>query len=262
MILINGVFLISRESVAGLMKWPEGHDNLPSCWQSYISVDDVDATVEKAKELGGQTHLEPMDIPDVGRIAVISDPVQGVVGVMTCKCDKKKCCCKKAHKNNRECYKRMCGHKKCCKNCHFLAKYRRLEDGQEIKQTWNSKEKNKANLHLDWAAECYREVWSTGIEPSLRQQLSSLINQERRDFFFFPIHKGMSFPAAAKLEERNEKNRQLRRTNLYATFGLWLAGISSLCAALGMVLRFSHLDKFGALMTKLVDWCTPVLFNI
>jgi len=80
------------KEVAGLKKMPEGHDNMTSKWQSYVSVEDVDAVVKKSEELGGKTHMAPMDIPNVGRIAVISDPVEGVIGICKCECAEKSCC--------------------------------------------------------------------------------------------------------------------------------------------------------------------------
>ena len=89
------IFKKDGHEVAGLMKMPEGHDDVPSSWLSYIAVDDVDGMVKKSEELGGKTHLVPMDIPNVGRIAVISDPVNGMVGICKLECSEKKCCCKK-----------------------------------------------------------------------------------------------------------------------------------------------------------------------
>ncbi|NYT40808.1 VOC family protein [Sphingomonas sp. R-74633] len=46
-------------------------------WLGYIGVDDVDASVAAVVEAGGQVHLPAFDIPDVGRLAMVSDP-QGV----------------------------------------------------------------------------------------------------------------------------------------------------------------------------------------
>lgn len=43
-------------------------------WLFYIGVDDVDATAAKIKELGGAVHMDPFDIPEVGRIAMVGDP--------------------------------------------------------------------------------------------------------------------------------------------------------------------------------------------
>lgn len=45
-----------------------------SAWLPYVAVDDVDATAAKVTSLGGKICAEPMDIPDVGRIAVAADP--------------------------------------------------------------------------------------------------------------------------------------------------------------------------------------------
>jgi uncharacterized protein len=70
---------VDGEMVAGGM--PMGDQfppEVPPHWAVYFAVDDTDATAEKAKQLGGQVQVEPMDIPDVGRFAVISDP-QGAV---------------------------------------------------------------------------------------------------------------------------------------------------------------------------------------
>jgi predicted enzyme related to lactoylglutathione lyase len=53
-------------------------EGVPPNWLVYFAVDDTDATVAKAKQQGGTVLSEPMDIPDVGRFAVLADP-QGAV---------------------------------------------------------------------------------------------------------------------------------------------------------------------------------------
>ena len=65
--------------VGGMMKCPQ--PGSPSHWLAYVSVDDVDATVANAKKLGGKSAVEPMDIPDVGRIAVLIDPKGAAIGL-------------------------------------------------------------------------------------------------------------------------------------------------------------------------------------
>lgn len=52
--------------------------NIPPHWLPYFQVADVDATASTAKQHGGQLHVPPMDIPNVGRFAVVADP-QGAV---------------------------------------------------------------------------------------------------------------------------------------------------------------------------------------
>jgi len=48
-------------------------EEVPTYWAVYFAVEDTDATVEQAKQLGGGVMVEPIDIP-VGRFAVLSDP--------------------------------------------------------------------------------------------------------------------------------------------------------------------------------------------
>ena len=62
------------DGLAGIIPLGPEHNNMPSHWSTYISVDDVDKACEKAKELGGQVLREPFDLPDTGRTAVIQDP--------------------------------------------------------------------------------------------------------------------------------------------------------------------------------------------
>lgn len=47
---------------------------VPPNWLVYLGTDDVDASAEKAKELGATVHMQPMDIEGVGRFSVLQDP--------------------------------------------------------------------------------------------------------------------------------------------------------------------------------------------
>lgn len=55
----------------------------PPRWLPYVTVDDVDARIEKAKSLGATISSEPMSIPGVGRMATLVDPVGGVIALIT-----------------------------------------------------------------------------------------------------------------------------------------------------------------------------------
>ena len=57
---------------AGMVKPPK--EDAPPAWVSYITVEDVDATVAKAQELGAHLCIPPMDVPGKGRFAGIVDP--------------------------------------------------------------------------------------------------------------------------------------------------------------------------------------------
>lgn len=68
------VVKVDGESAAGIMPNPPDSKDMPPTWGIYITVSDIDATVAKAKELGGTILIEPRDIPDVGKFCVIQDP--------------------------------------------------------------------------------------------------------------------------------------------------------------------------------------------
>jgi len=70
------MFAWSNAPIAGVMLLPEEarQSGAPPHWLTYISVRDVDATLAQATNLGARTYLEPMDVPTVGRLAVLADP--------------------------------------------------------------------------------------------------------------------------------------------------------------------------------------------
>jgi predicted enzyme related to lactoylglutathione lyase len=54
---------------------PEGMPaGMPSFWMPYFQVEDCDASVEKARQLGGEIVVPARDIPNTGRFAVVKDP--------------------------------------------------------------------------------------------------------------------------------------------------------------------------------------------
>jgi predicted enzyme related to lactoylglutathione lyase len=75
------LFTVGESPVAGLMDLPEQARQMgsPPSWLGYISVADVDAAAAKAVSLGGAVHVQPADIPQVGRFAVLSDPQKCVI---------------------------------------------------------------------------------------------------------------------------------------------------------------------------------------
>jgi len=74
------IFQRGETRVGGLMALPDA--SMPAGWQPYVAVDDPDGTTAKANELGGSTLMEPMDVPNVGRIAVLRDPQGAVFGII------------------------------------------------------------------------------------------------------------------------------------------------------------------------------------
>ena len=70
------IFSIGETDLGGLMTLPDS--SMPPLWVPYVGVEDADGTVGKAKELGASVILDPMDVPNVGRLAVLRDP-QGAI---------------------------------------------------------------------------------------------------------------------------------------------------------------------------------------
>jgi predicted enzyme related to lactoylglutathione lyase len=70
----------NKGPVGGVMTLPEEavSRGAPPHWEAYIGTPDVDATVARARQLGAQVLVEPRDLPEVGRFAVLKDP-QGAV---------------------------------------------------------------------------------------------------------------------------------------------------------------------------------------
>ena len=65
---------IGKHGVAGMLAPPPGAEGVPPCWTGYVWVSDVDKTLAKLKAAGGKALREPMDIPNVGRMAIVADP--------------------------------------------------------------------------------------------------------------------------------------------------------------------------------------------
>jgi predicted enzyme related to lactoylglutathione lyase len=62
----------------GILKITPQMGHMPPAWTPYFLVADVDRAAARTRELGGRVYVEPMDLPGVGRFAVLADP-QGAV---------------------------------------------------------------------------------------------------------------------------------------------------------------------------------------
>ncbi|WP_028062102.1 VOC family protein [Solirubrobacter soli] len=69
------LFMLGDHAVAGLMSPPPGMpEGAPAFWGVSFAVEDADATAALAIERGGSMLQEPFDMPDIGRIATVTDP--------------------------------------------------------------------------------------------------------------------------------------------------------------------------------------------
>lgn len=80
------VCTLKGKPVAGIMKAmnPDGTvpDPMPpTVWTTYLSTDGIDATLKSVTDAGGSVMMGPMDVMDLGRMAVVTDPTGAVVGL-------------------------------------------------------------------------------------------------------------------------------------------------------------------------------------
>lgn len=68
------IYEIDGVGMAGMMTIPEDAKDMPPNWTGYITVDDVDAYVDKVIAAGGKLCKGPMDVPGMLRFAVVSAP--------------------------------------------------------------------------------------------------------------------------------------------------------------------------------------------
>lgn len=63
--LVGGLMLLTKEA---------GETGARSGWIGYVAVDDVDATADRVRQLGGAVHVPPTDVPGVSRYCIFADP--------------------------------------------------------------------------------------------------------------------------------------------------------------------------------------------
>ena len=82
----NGSYWIASykgEQVAGMMPLSALPPGAPTCWFSYLEVDDVDKRAAAIVKQGGKVIRPAFDVPGVGRIVIVSDPTGAMMGWMT-----------------------------------------------------------------------------------------------------------------------------------------------------------------------------------
>lgn len=77
---------VGEKAIGGMLRidesWGPDWASMPSHWMTYIAVDNCDATVESIKANGGNICIPAFDAPNVGRIAVCSDPAGATFSII------------------------------------------------------------------------------------------------------------------------------------------------------------------------------------
>jgi predicted enzyme related to lactoylglutathione lyase len=69
------------EGTGGGMWTNPAAPNGPSHWLAYVNVDDIDATIEKVRSLGGSVVTPKTEVMDMGWYSVITDPTGAMLGL-------------------------------------------------------------------------------------------------------------------------------------------------------------------------------------
>ncbi|MEU7134813.1 VOC family protein [Streptomyces sp. NPDC046261] len=77
------VCTLNGKAVAGIMTSmaQEGGSKPPPAWTTYLAVPDADEAVRKVRENGGTPLMDPMDVLQLGRMAVVADSTGAVFGL-------------------------------------------------------------------------------------------------------------------------------------------------------------------------------------
>ena len=70
-------------AVGGMIAIDPQWGPVPPHWLPYFMVNDCDASLGRATELGGRTVMPPRDIPKVGRFAMVADPQGAAFAIIT-----------------------------------------------------------------------------------------------------------------------------------------------------------------------------------
>lgn len=78
---------IEGQDVAALYQMGpnEQAQGIPPHWLPYVAVEDVEASMEKARRLGGTVVVGPVDVLDAGRLAVVVDPTGATIALWQAK---------------------------------------------------------------------------------------------------------------------------------------------------------------------------------
>jgi uncharacterized protein len=82
----GGAYTLIKEGdsvMGGIMQHPVA--GAPSAWLSYVLVDDIHASTNKAQSLGATIIKGASEVPGVGWFSIISDPTGAVLGMWQAK---------------------------------------------------------------------------------------------------------------------------------------------------------------------------------
>ena len=77
------VIEVDGHEIGGIAPLPPNAPDMPPSWGTYVTVEDVDQTIQKVQELGGKVLMPPLEVPTVGRFALIQDPQGAMLAIIS-----------------------------------------------------------------------------------------------------------------------------------------------------------------------------------
>ena len=68
------IFKNGERDVAGMLQTPQGQENIPPHWMSYIAVSDLEEKQQQAVSLGATLVVPAKEVPGAGKFCVFQDP--------------------------------------------------------------------------------------------------------------------------------------------------------------------------------------------
>jgi uncharacterized protein len=75
--MIYSTFHPSSGPGGGIFSMP----GVPTFWLAYVGVEDIHASTDKAVALGATIHKGPMEIPKIGWMTILQDPVGATIAL-------------------------------------------------------------------------------------------------------------------------------------------------------------------------------------
>lgn len=77
------IWLKDGVTVAGMVHGAQQNGQHSGFWGSYVSVPDVDQAAQAVIAAGGSVKVMPINVPELGRIALVADPTGALFSLIT-----------------------------------------------------------------------------------------------------------------------------------------------------------------------------------